>query len=1516
MRFVDQSIWTAQVWLTVIISQFEKSHAGVASYTEQYLQYAQGSSYTSTFDNYSEQECADACTFELTCASFEWRDPTAATGSTGNCRTNSLGELDGPGLTDSDSELWNFYEADAVTCPDYPTIVGSSLSSSGSAKGDTAEIICDDGYLGGGKSYCQGNGQWDQRYNCYGTSSLSSITATDCTWRAESSEGAGTFELGNIGSTPTFWLEEEFYQAYCWTGSVSTIATSTTTMDTCKTLCDADSTCTGATFDGTDCTYFSGIGELTPCADTNYGYQKLTKDVDAIGSSTFAHCGDQSLLYDAQNVVTSNVWLFVGCYDQADYFQENDFTSITADTPTNAFATAEAANNQYVAFAYVGGDSGHADSLLYYFTDLYASASDSTSCQVACLDDSSYYCGDELLINDEGNGGFAVYLFQPNGAAISVVNDDVTNPSTFDLVSGQSYIVHYWAFVQQVNSTAYSAHGIEIDTRVSDATNAVNDADLNTVTSAFEWFPFWHDIFVASSDVTASLTIGSRQASTRTAIFIDDVVVYCVSCCYPFPDFFLPDRMYYEEATGTLAVLDAQSPFWNADVSSDYTTAMVDTYVTEVCAAITSADSTTTARLGLALSYKTTEHPVVGGNFVMEFGPEGVASAYNYDAAPTCGCYALDSGINAIGGYYQTHHTFINAPSGTWTYGLYVKASSDFDGHASTLQAQWLSLDGTSIAVTSTGPWVTVNNLPVYGEWIYISKTVTLSDAPGSVELYLHALGENSAGSVLIYSVELLDPFGHDWLEGTGQFTCGADFPNYVTTSGDASIVSVTCEGQMIPEWTEYKLEGTATGVDVVLYGIGDTGCVSYVSANTWTQSSEYKGNSWDFYNNCNKFCTDAGSSCNGARYASTENSISCTLGPLAEVIECQCDDDLIIYSVTTNDDFDISLNIGSTDDQIVTGGTNSDGSYEVESDAECMVICRDIENCEMFEWYEPINCMLYTSDFSVVNEVCLGTYEYSEEATDWIDGTCQDTPAYAFDSSASSNDAIFALLEEKIEDEGLDSGTRSDLDDLCKGLCETEAFDCLAYAVASDTLFGTSSYRCDIFPTCDTVDSSDSDMRYSIKEYDLTFLNIGQDLQCSSSTSTSAGTVTLQECAFLCLKDSLCETFSWAEDGTCDYSNTAEQCTIESGSATAVYYMNECRFFQKGSSRETDVFHAAVTSESQFFGAVAPFDFGSGLESVVTQTDWVNCDPGSLVALSPSVTNFNQYCGGTWSSDLSDPGVTEVALCYDAAVVSAGDSTLIQIVIYGNDGSCYYSTDASSVVSDTSCSWTMTSADILSAGVGIEFAPSDSSITTLWDGTCLQEGADPGLHETCTGPAGCISGWEGILCDQDIDDCASFPCEDHLNCVDLGTNAYECQCVGGWGAQCLQPVSIQRRTQILHLQFCHVATDASCSVYAQDHTFTGDVVSFNVCKNYCTGTDWCTHMSWDISTNECRIFDSSTDNCATQVFASDIVIFEPCSDSASKRQTEGYRYLQIGSRGAPILNSFERSEFTTIDLT
>lgn len=62
----------------------------------------------------------------------------------------------------------------------------------------------------------------------------------------------------------------------------------------------------------------------------------------------------------------------------------------------------------------------------------------------------------------------------------------------------------------------------------------------------------------------------------------------------------------------------------------------------------------------------------------------------------------------------------------------------------------------------------------------------------------------------------------------------------------------------------------------------------------------------------------------------------------------------------------------------------------------------------------------------------------------------------------------------------------------------------------------------------------------------------------------------------------------------------------------------------------------------------------------------------------------------------------------------------------------------------------------------------------------------EPGGFGDVTSPS--IPGFNGHLCQFDIDECASTPCKNGAKCVD-GPNTYSCECTEGEGSQGAQGV-------------------------------------------------------------------------------------------------------------------------------
>ena len=56
-----------------------------------------------------------------------------------------------------------------------------------------------------------------------------------------------------------------------------------------------------------------------------------------------------------------------------------------------------------------------------------------------------------------------------------------------------------------------------------------------------------------------------------------------------------------------------------------------------------------------------------------------------------------------------------------------------------------------------------------------------------------------------------------------------------------------------------------------------------------------------------------------------------------------------------------------------------------------------------------------------------------------------------------------------------------------------------------------------------------------------------------------------------------------------------------------------------------------------------------------------------------------------------------------------------------------------------------------------------------------------------------CNEGYEGILCENNIDDCASNPCQNGGQCMDL-VNDFQCSCPGNFSGKTCDQVTVDCR--------------------------------------------------------------------------------------------------------------------------
>ena len=78
-------------------------------------------------------------------------------------------------------------------------------------------------------------------------------------------------------------------------------------------------------------------------------------------------------------------------------------------------------------------------------------------------------------------------------------------------------------------------------------------------------------------------------------------------------------------------------------------------------------------------------------------------------------------------------------------------------------------------------------------------------------------------------------------------------------------------------------------------------------------------------------------------------------------------------------------------------------------------------------------------------------------------------------------------------------------------------------------------------------------------------------------------------------------------------------------------------------------------------------------------------------------------------------------------------------------------------------------------------------------DGINCEKDIDECLSDPCQNDGKCVNeigkfacecqdGWEGDLCESDIDNCLpSNPCQNNGKCLDSGTNSFACECQQLW---------------------------------------------------------------------------------------------------------------------------------------
>ena len=157
---------------------------------------------------------------------------------------------------------------------------------------------------------------------------------------------------------------------------------------------------------------------------------------------------------------------------------------------------------------------------------------------------------------------------------------------------------------------------------------------------------------------------------------------------------------------------------------------------------------------------------------------------------------------------------------------------------------------------------------------------------------------------------------------------------------------------------------------------------------------------------------------------------------------------------------------------------------------------------------------------------------------------------------------------------------------------------------------------------------------------------------------------------------------------------------------------------------------------------------------------------------------------------------------------------------------------------------WCCTSWDSLCASCATEGVGFDGMDCTGALDACAMEFA--GVYE-CT----CDQGWTGAVCDEDVNECLSFPCENGGACEN-NPGSYTCDCPAGWtGMNCLEPAAECEEAGVCGVG--KVCEDLAPEIVSGCPN--GDGCSDTVCRDAVCALDPFCCSDWDESCGNCGTY-------------------------------------------------------------
>jgi len=164
--------------------------------------------------------------------------------------------------------------------------------------------------------------------------------------------------------------------------------------------------------------------------------------------------------------------------------------------------------------------------------------------------------------------------------------------------------------------------------------------------------------------------------------------------------------------------------------------------------------------------------------------------------------YMMRFGPSPEGGEYEVHNHIEMSDAGTYTIGMWVYVTSDYDGEERYTHSRWWTSEndcghGVDCILGITEGLAT----PARDEWTYLTETFYATNQVSKFSLYICYPQRNSKGYIYVTGVSVLGPDGTEYI-GNGDFSWGNDIAEEWDSYGKYSIMRIAGNGEISTRFT------------------------------------------------------------------------------------------------------------------------------------------------------------------------------------------------------------------------------------------------------------------------------------------------------------------------------------------------------------------------------------------------------------------------------------------------------------------------------------------------------------------------------------------------------------------------------------------------------------------------------------------------------------------------------------------------------------------------------------------